>query len=206
MITTVNNPDFAKQPTNPIDTLRTMTNNKFAQSLVIQHDQKGLSPKQMFWVDKLAKEHAMVAPVSTVDMSPISDVLEHAERHLKHPKFRLVTNTGQPVMIKILGSRSKRPGQLIVTDGGPFGDNQLFGWIKLDGAFEATKTCPREVIDLLEQIAEHPAKALHENGKRSGNCCFCNQKLTDDRSTSAGFGETCAKHWGMPWGAVSTDI
>jgi hypothetical protein len=34
---------------------------------------------------------------------------------------------------------------------------------------------------------------------------FCRLTLTDARSTAVGYGQTCAGHWGMPWGEARLD-
>jgi hypothetical protein len=39
-------------------------------------------------------------------------------------------------------------------------------------------------------------------GHSTGKCVFCRQKLTDGRSTSVGYGPTCAENNGLPWGEL----
>lgn len=39
-----------------------------------------------------------------------------------------------------------------------------------------------------------------EWGHRTGACVFCARKLTDDRSLTVGYGPTCSKKAGLPWG------
>lgn len=43
-------------------------------------------------------------------------------------------------------------------------------------------------------------------GKLTGQCVYCAQKLTDERSLSVGYGPTCAENNGLPWGEVSEAI
>lgn len=189
-----------------IDTLRSL-DNKFAQSLVKQYDERGsLSDKQWWWVSKLAVEASMVAPTTGVDLSKIVELMEHAKQHLKFPKFGLEAPSGQRIVLNLAGNRSKYPGTVAVTDGGPYGDNKYFGRIMQDGSWQGHRTCPQEVVDVLESMAHNPASVAAQHGHRTGNCCFCNHKLTSYRSTSVGYGPDCAKRWGLEWGAVADTI
>ena len=45
-----------------------------------------------------------------------------------------------------------------------------------------------ELSKLLGKLAMNPARVAADYGKLSGNCCFCNSKLTDEKSTSVGYG------------------
>lgn len=40
----------------------------------------------------------------------------------------------------------------------------------------------------------------HQFGKLYGRCVFCSLQLNDERSITAGYGETCAENHGLPWG------
>jgi len=44
------------------------------------------------------------------------------------------------------------------------------------------------------------AEWASQYGHAHGNCVFCALPLTDDRSVSVGYGETCAGKRGLPWG------
>lgn len=46
--------------------------------------------------------------------------------------------------------------------------------------------------------AEQAAKFGH----LYGSCVFCSRTLTDERSITAGYGQTCAENHGLPWGHV----
>jgi hypothetical protein len=43
-------------------------------------------------------------------------------------------------------------------------------------------------------------------GSLSGVCMFCGRDLTDERSTTAGYGPDCAKKRGLPWGEAAPII
>jgi hypothetical protein len=46
------------------------------------------------------------------------------------------------------------------------------------------------------------AAMAKQYGDATHNCCFCGLDLTDERSTSAGYGPICAGKYGLPWGEV----
>lgn len=54
--------------------------------------------------------------------------------------------------------------------------------------------------EFLRRLWESPVSFLAECSKDMGRCCYCNQPLEDPRSKRIGYGQTCAKRWGLPWG------
>ena len=56
---------------------------------------------------------------------------------------------------------------------------------------------------LLVTLCLDPITAASLWGKTIGSCCFCGRELTDERSTSMGYGPICAERWGLPWGDVT---
>lgn len=75
----------------------------------------------------------------------------------------------------------------------------------LKGRIEATgkykvKEADASVSATLDGLEENPQAFAAENGKESGQCCFCSLPLTDERSVKAGFGPICAGHYGLTWG------
>lgn len=54
--------------------------------------------------------------------------------------------------------------------------------------------------EFLERLVANPTGFIAECGKDMGRCCYCNQPLEDARSKAVGYGRTCAKRWGLPWG------
>lgn len=71
---------------------------------------------------------------------------------LKYPGFTAETPAG-PIRLSVNTDRSKRPGAISVTDGGPFGRNQFYGTIDEDG-FTATRACTDAVAAALTDLAE----------------------------------------------------
>ncbi len=53
-----------------------------------------------------------------------------------------------------------------------------------------------------EQEFQQFANEIGAWGRRVSKCCFCNKPLTDPRSETAGYGETCASRYGLPWGVA----
>ncbi len=122
---------------------------------------------------------------------------------LQFPKLWLQLPDATPLRISIAGEASRTPGYLMLTDGGPFGSNRYFGRISPLGVLELGRDAPPvrdALVDLLSRLARDPAKVAADFGHLTGNCCFCNRKLNDERSVTVGYGQTCAKKFGLPWG------
>ena len=179
---------------------------EFSDSLLDQLKKKGsLSDKQWYWVGILADRAVSGPPVPKVanlgDFSKVFGLFEVAKKHLKYPKiiFGLEDVT---VQLAVAGPRSKYNGQVTVTDGGPYMANQWWGAIERNGVWTQPlhKPVPTPVVTIIKALAADPAKAASEYGYLSGACCFCNSKLTDERSIFVGYGPVCSKHFGLPWG------
>jgi uncharacterized protein DUF6011 len=178
----------------------------FAADLVRKSQAKPLSPKQMFWVNKLADEAERPAPVATQvrgDVAEIFALFERAsENGLKWPKIHLHTDDGQSVRLSRAGEKSRYVGQIMVTDGGSFGSNKFFGRIDETGNLTPGRDMTRDVARLIEAFAADPAAIASMHGKRTGNCCFCHKDLTTRESLAVGYGPVCAEKFGLPWGEV----
>ena len=181
---------------------------EFSGSLVDQFVRRGrLSDRQWPWVQFFACKSIGVIkapqrePDTTTDMSGIVRLFDAAIAHLKFPKLTFSLDD-DIVLLKRCGDRSKNPGSISVTNGRGFHDedNRWYGRITRDGGWLASKSCPQQVTDLLVSISADPEGEAQRHGMASGNCCFCNKTLTDERSLAVGYGQTCAGHWQMPWG------
>ena len=167
----------------------------------------GLSEGRRFWLHKIAAERSgLVArpqpdPTLTVDAGSILEMFGKAGETLKRPAIRLRTTGlgGFPVRFSVAGARAKKPGSINVADpewGGPY-----YGSIDPEtGHYFATRSTPAEVKELVAAFADDPAAVAAAFGKLSGNCCFCSRELSDERSTSVGYGPVCAERYGLPWG------
>ena len=181
------------------------SDSQFASSLLQNFNRYGnLSDKQMHWVNTLTARAAAPrpAPVAlvTVNFQPIQDLFDKAAQKLKRIKVKLQTTDGQPVVISRAGPMSKYTGQILITDGGPFGDNKFFGRIDVTGEFFATRSTTPAVAELIQQFSADPAGSAARYGKLTGGCSFCKHGLTDGRSLAVGYGPVCAKNFGLVWG------
>lgn len=186
----------------------------FVDSLVSKAQQGRLTENGWGWVAKTVAQYTRVTPeVSLGDFSGVYDFIFAARKHLKYPKINLQTKEskkdakdGLPVRLNMTGPRSSRPDTINVTDGGPSYDNVWYGRITSKGVWEQSYNCDKDpkrnaaVKVLLTQLAKDPVKVATEHGKLTGNCCFCNTKLSHGKSTSVGYGPTCAKKYNLPWG------
>jgi len=99
---------------------------EFAGSLISNFNRYGrLSDKQMVWVETLVAR-AMAskpAPVvtETVNFQAIQDLFDRAAQKLRRIKIKLQAPNGQPVTFGRAGAASKYAGQIMITDGLPFG-------------------------------------------------------------------------------------
>jgi hypothetical protein len=180
--------------------------NRFAQDIAHKATRYGATPKMEYWILKLANEAtgetpAAPNPTLALNFASVSSLLESAKlKGLKFPKIRLQTTDGLNVVLGLSGERSREPGSVNVTDGGPYGSNVFYGRIGKDGAFNGRTVASQAVLDLLVAFAADPAVVAASYGQLTGNCSFCNRELSDDRSTVVGYGPVCAEKYSLPWG------
>jgi hypothetical protein len=151
--------------------------------------------------ERKAASAAVVAPAKKIDLAPIAGLLNVATSNgLKTPKITLASGP-ITVRFKLAGVHSKYHGQVIVDDGGAFGQGTYFGRIDQGHNLVSSSKLTADVLALIVRFAEAPLAVAVELGKKSGNCQFCNKELTTAESLAAGYGPVCAKHWGLPWGS-----
>jgi len=177
----------------------------FATSLVTQAKAKGtLSGSQWKWVVTLAERVLAPAPeaATTVvaDMSAVYAMFETAKAHLKYPKVVLHVE-GCPVLkLYLSGNRSRVPNVVNVVDAEC---DAWYGRVYSDGKWDQGGDSAdrlKLVAKALTEFAADPEGVAAKSGHMSGNCCFCNRSLKDDRSLSMGYGPTCAKKYNLKWG------
>ncbi len=186
---------------------------EFAESLVNQFNKRNaLSDKQVYWVGVLIQRSvegdepkSEPEKVDLGSFGPMIGLFNKAKQHLKYPKIYLQTMFGNPVALSVAGPNAKHPGSINVTDGGPYGDNEWYGRVLTTGEYEVPKNKAdlEQIANLLQVFAADPAKTASAHGHLTGNCCFCMKKLTDEKSTSVGYGKKCASNYGLPWGHTS---
>lgn len=180
----------------------------FAFGLLNQSvSQRGLTQNQIPWLHKIALQYekpatpAAVVPAQVrIDLSRIRALLEKAAAKLKYPRIRFELEQGK-IQISIAGERSRTPGAINITDGGPFGSNVYYGKILTDGTWQPTAAGRASwVLAALQGLAADPAGYARVYGTRYGTCCFCGRHLEDGRSVAMGYGPVCADNFGLEWG------
>lgn len=175
----------------------------FARKLVHEHAGRGLTAKQADWVYRLLDraEGREAPPVAVGDVAPLLALFARARAAgLRHPKIRLATADGLPVVLALAGERAKVPGSITVTDGGGFEAGRYFGRVLTSGALDRGRDCSPAVVKVLTDLAADPAGTAAIHGRREGWCCFCARGLVDGRSVAVGYGPVCAEKFGLPWG------
>jgi hypothetical protein len=138
-------------------------------------------------------------------LSVIVALFDHAAAHLKRPAVELEMD-GEPLKLSRCGDTSSYPGCVHISDGGPFGKSRYYGRIDRDGSMTAGRDMTPSIQSLIEHFAVDPIGAAADFGHKTGRCCFCGQKLKDNRSTAVGYGPVCADRYGLAWGAVAEPL
>jgi hypothetical protein len=189
-----------------IERCRALSANSFAASLVSQWDDRGLSDNQIAWVHRLAVDADAPAavPAAQVGLPDLSRIVTlFAAASVNYPRVTFdIPERNAFIVLSLCGEKSRTPGAVNVTNGEAFGsvENRFFGRVNRDGTFTPGRDATPLVGKVLSEMANDPAGFAARYGKKSGRCCFCNAELTDERSTTVGYGKICAAHWGLPWG------
>ncbi len=177
-----------------------LTGVNFAQTLA-HYEFFRLSSEQLIWCHILAVENAPTGANAVKELGDVSGILamfEKARKHLQRPSFLMRTADGIDLKLFVSTSVSRFPGHIYVYEA--FYGGRQFGRIDLEGRFVATNFSTESVADLLARLSADPEGVAAEYGRLTGHCCFCNTELSDERSTSVGYGPTCAKNYGLKWG------
>jgi len=128
----------------------------------------------------------------------VYDSMLHASQHLKYPKITF--NDGEGMRVQFYFSTST--GKVYVSNG-----TRDRRWRRTYAVVESNGTVtlvkPDEKVTAFLNLlvnAEAFASFAGSFGMKMGNCCFCMRELTDERSTSKGYGPICAQHYNLPWG------
>lgn len=195
----------------------------FAASLVGQIDRgKTLSPKQVFYGTRLVNRNGGPATSATRPDGTLSPSAVQTAPAPQAAKITLDLSGITGLFAKALASKLVRPKITFVTpagnivfslfsDGGIFVSNGLakgygrkvYAIIKADGTLDRGMHAEEVHVQFIRYFAGHPVEALAKYGKAAGKCCLCSRKLSDDKSLSAGYGGTCAKNYGLPYGEVT---
>jgi hypothetical protein len=175
----------------------------FAASLLDQAERRGLSAKQQAWVDKLVGR--ATAPKSLpLSLPRIVEFMQSAAMIVARP--RVVLRAGDiDIRLSIASQKSRTPGMINVTSTHKaFEDRLFYGRIGPDGQFDASLAPELErqaaIVEQLKLLEADPAAAAAAYGKVTGHCSFCSIALSDIRSLAVGYGQICARKYGLPWG------
>lgn len=180
---------------------------QFANDLV-NKSRRGLSEKQLFWVNKLAAQALnpapVPAPIAIGNMAGIIALFDRAKTHLKFPAI-VLSCTGETLRVNVAGSAAKFPGSLNVTSYERIDDGRRrwYGRVHRNGSYEPSAKAEASAAVIaarLVEFAADPARVAADHGRLTGRCCFCNIALSDERSTAVGYGKICANRYGLAWG------
>lgn len=151
------------------------------------------------------------------DLAGIMRLFDKARAHLKFPAVELGVPElgGYAVRVNVAGEHAREPGSLTVCDALRADDTGRRAWlgrVTLDGYFQPSRdaSADQHLIEAVRRrlvaFAADPAGIAADHGKLTGRCCFCRLPLTDERSTAIGYGQKCAKNFGLPWGARAAEF
>lgn len=172
-------------------------NDTFAASLLYQFTKNGdLSDKQWYWVEKLATPVAEAPKEQLGDLSGLVALFNKAKEKLKFPKITIdIGPEGFSYQFSMASEYSKNPGYIYVKRGGLY-----IAKISPASVLTRGRDCEDCDVDNMVAFSDDPTKNATHYGQLSGKCCFCNSKLTDEKSTTVGYGKTCASNYNLPWG------
>lgn len=181
--------------------------NKFATDIAkattpMKGECQGSAP-QLYWLHKLASQGAKrEAPksVANVNLTPLKVMLTTAkESGLKYPSLNLTTASGREVRLTLAKNDSKNPGAVYVQSGSRGG--LYYGKVTAEGDLFAGRDFIDEVGEMLVGMSNDPLGFAAKQGHLTGSCCFCRKKLTDGKSTTLGYGKSCAYKFGLAYSA-----
>ncbi|MBZ0090022.1 MAG: DUF6011 domain-containing protein, partial [Thermoanaerobaculia bacterium] len=112
-------------------------------------------------------------------------------------RIRLHTAQRAPVVF----SWTRSSPRVHLSNGNPVETWTSYGTLDLDsGRFRPSDRRLEGLLELLGAFDRDPVDVAASYGRETGECCFCQRPLTDPRSVRAGYGRTCAKSNGLPWG------
>ena len=74
---------------------------------------------------------------------------------------------------------------------------------RFNGTMTPSMGLPDDTWIVLQSLRADPIATIRRLGRKSGYCCFCGRHLSTDVSMAHGYGATCAKNAGLPYGKKS---
>jgi hypothetical protein len=114
------------------------------------------------------------------------------------PKVRLQA-AETPLVLTVMGAKSKTPGAVSISGAGAYGDAPWFGRVTAGGEFQPSREAramdpetKRAFWAVLTALRSGDAeKVFAEHGHRFGVCCMCGRELTNAESVALGIGPIC---------------
>lgn len=177
---------------------------EFAQSLVNQFNRRGmLSDRQWPWVDTLMQRVYVQQGMAAAprDENHIDGDFSRLFAWTQLSNARVGLNFG-PIRVSRPSEQSRYHGQQVLF----LRRGHAYLGIFRDNHYEPTPAATAEdvtrVREILRGLAADPVGYSAHVGRTTGRCCFCYRELTDQRSTSVGYGPICADRYSLPWGAT----
>ena len=154
-----------------------------------------------------AKVREIPKQFGRVPCSDVHALMHRALGQLKRPKIKLQTSTRRNIILCLRVDSLDRDGYISVVDDVPYGTRHsgYFGVINGNGVWDSVRDVPEDVRLAVVEFGINPESTASAYGRRVGSCCFCSRDLTDEKSTTAGYGPTCAKRYSLPWGVTSAE-
>ena len=77
---------------------------------------------------------------------------------------------------------------------------------RFNGTMTPSMGLPDDTWIVLQSLRADPIATIRRLGRKSGYCCFCGRHLSTDVSMTHGYGATCAKNAGLPYGKKSAKL
>jgi hypothetical protein len=77
---------------------------------------------------------------------------------------------------------------------------------RFNGTMTPSMGLPDDTWIVLQSLRADPISTIRRLGRKSGYCCFCSKHLSTDVSMTHGYGATCAKNAGLPYGKKSAAL
>lgn len=103
-----------------------------------------------------------------------------------------------PLVLKPVRPNGRNPEGTIYVNCGATED--YLGKVMPDGQFFQSHRCGTDELEALKLFAKDPVGVSKASGRLTSNCCFCRKKLSTPESVAVGYGRTCARNFGLPWG------
>lgn len=131
------------------------------------------------------------------DFTEVYAMFANAAKTNKFPKITIDAD-GCEFYLYVSGPAAAVSGVINVKTRG--GYHNWHGRITEAGTWTHRHEVDERMADALSKLAFDPIGTVAAYGQLSGRCCFCAIELTDEKSTSMGYGPVCAKKWMLPWG------